>query len=97
MKKGIGIGLSIGVGGRDLQTPTMKINPPVANTLEELAQNSRLRATRRISQDSIGVIRAYLSGEDSQKKYTDREIILYMKSKGYNLTRSDVRFVRSVL
>jgi hypothetical protein len=85
-----------GSGGKPWLGQIQTITPPVANTLEEAVANTR-RKKNPFTRKALGAFRAYLAVEDPKNPYSDRQIIDFMSQKGYNFTRRDIAYVRTLI
>jgi len=87
----------MGISGRGELQQVQRLAPPIANTEEDVVSH-RLTETRELSDEVVGLVGAFVKTEDTQRPYSDREILDYMIKQGHaNLGRRDVAYARTQL
>jgi len=74
----------------------MMMTSPVSNSPEETRANA-VPKDSKLSREAYEALEEHLFDEDPSKPYRNSEVIAYMREKGYKVSQSDVKVVRSLL
>jgi len=76
----------------------MKMTPPIAHTIEEVVGHSKPEKPRELDDDVLKVVQAYIGSENTSQPYTDRQILGYIHTQGWeHLQRRDIAYARHTL
>jgi DNA-directed RNA polymerase specialized sigma54-like protein len=94
MAKGPGLNLGWNTGWN--MNMEHRLTPPIANTADEVVPRTHL-VKKSIDGKLLSEVESYIKSEDFLKPYADAQIMDYLSSVGYNVSRTDIASARKML